>query len=82
MFHEFLFNKSKLCIPKCSIRDLLVKEVHGGSLILHFGINKTYNILHGHFFCRTCMMFISFVASVLNAKKINLDHNQMNCKLH
>ena len=50
MFHEFLFKKSKLCIPKCSIRDLLVKEAHGGGLMGHFGINKTYNMLHEHFF--------------------------------
>ena len=50
VFHEFLFMKSKLCIPKCSIRDLLVKEAHGGGLMGHFGINKTYNMLHEHFF--------------------------------
>ena len=50
VFHEFLFKKSKLCIPKCSIRDLLVKEAHGGDLMGHFAINKTYNMLHEHFF--------------------------------
>ena len=50
MFHEFLFKKSKLCIFKCSTRDLLVKEAHGGGLMGHFEINKTYNMLHEHFF--------------------------------
>jgi len=50
VFHEFLFKKSMLCIPKFSIRDLLVKEAHGGGLMGHFGINKTYNMLHEHFF--------------------------------
>ena len=39
-----------LCIPKCFIRDLLVKEARGGGLMRHFGINKTYNMLHEHFF--------------------------------
>ena len=49
MFHEFLFKKSKFCIPKCFIRDLLVREAHGGGLMEYFGINKTYNMLHEHF---------------------------------
>lgn len=29
--HEgFLFKKQKLCVPKCSLRKLLVREAHGG----------------------------------------------------
>jgi len=48
--HEFLFKKSKFCNSICSIRDLLVKEAHGGGLMRHFRINKTYNMLHEHFF--------------------------------
>ena len=32
VFYEFLFKKSKLCIPKCSVRDFLGKEAHGGGL--------------------------------------------------
>ena len=49
VFDEFLFKKSRLCIPKWFIRDLLVKEAHS-SLMEHFGINKTYDRLHEHFF--------------------------------
>ena len=30
---------------------------------------------------RWCMMFISFVANIFNAKKLNLDHNQTDCIL-
>ena len=40
--HEgFLFRENKLCIPNCSIRDLLVRESHGGGLMGHFGVAKT-----------------------------------------
>ena len=32
VFDDMLFRKGKLCIPKCSIRKLLVKEAHGEDL--------------------------------------------------
>ena len=37
----FLFRENKLCIPNCSIRDLLVRESHGGGLMGHFRVAKT-----------------------------------------
>ena len=46
----FLFKGNKLCIPKGPIRKLLVKEVHGGGLAGHFGINKTIDMLKEHFY--------------------------------
>ncbi|KAJ9563965.1 hypothetical protein OSB04_009125 [Centaurea solstitialis] len=46
----FLFKNNKLCIPKGSIRELLIREVHGGGLAGHFGINKTLGVLHKHFY--------------------------------
>ena len=67
--HEgFLFKRDKLCLPICSIRELLVRESHGGGLIGHFGVHKTLGILNEHFHwpnmkhdvqsvcakCRTC----------------------------
>ncbi|KAK1581185.1 hypothetical protein Q3G72_003854 [Acer saccharum] len=46
----FLFRETKLCVPKSSLLELLVKEAHGGGLMGHFGIAKTLDILHEHFF--------------------------------
>jgi hypothetical protein len=37
-----LFKGSKLCIPKCSMRENLLKEKHSGGLAGHFGNDKTY----------------------------------------
>ena len=49
--HEgFLFRENKLCIPNCSMRELLVLETHGGGLMGHFGITKTLGMLKEHFF--------------------------------
>ena len=41
----FLFRETKLCVPNCSMRELLVRESHGGGLMGHFGIAKTLAIL-------------------------------------
>ena len=46
----FLFKANRLCVPACSMRELLVKETHGGGLMGHFGITKTLAILHEHFY--------------------------------
>ncbi|XP_071923180.1 uncharacterized protein [Coffea arabica] len=49
--HEgFLFKENRLCIPNCSLRELLVREAHGGGLMGHFGIDKSLDILHEHFY--------------------------------
>ena len=32
---DFLFRENKLCLPNCSLRDLLVRESHGWGLIGH-----------------------------------------------
>ncbi len=39
----------KLCISNYSIRDLLVREAHGGSLAGHFS-KKTLEVLKEHFY--------------------------------
>ena len=45
-----MFRENKLCVPSCSLRDLLVKESHGGGLMGHFGIAKTLAVLQEHFY--------------------------------
>ena len=46
----YLFKESRLCIPLSSIRELLVREAHGGGLMGHLGVVKTLNVLHEHFY--------------------------------
>jgi hypothetical protein len=47
---EFLFKENKLCVPNCSLRELLVREAHEGGLMGNFGIAKTLDVLHEHFY--------------------------------
>ncbi|GJV06613.1 gag-pol polyprotein [Tanacetum coccineum] len=46
----FLLKNGRLCIHKGSIRDLLIRESHGGGLAGHFGNTKTLEILNEHFY--------------------------------
>ncbi|KAF7826468.1 putative gag-pol polyprotein [Senna tora] len=46
----YLFRENKLCVPKCSMRELLVCESHGGGLMGHFDVLKTLDMLKEHFF--------------------------------
>jgi hypothetical protein len=39
-----LFKGSQLCIPRCSMRDNLLKEKHNGGLAGHFDHDKTISI--------------------------------------
>ena len=52
-FHKvdgYLFKENKLCVPQSSMRELLVREAHEGGLMGHFGVKRTLDILHEHFF--------------------------------
>ena len=42
--------KNRLCILNCSIRDLLVRESHGGELMGHFEVAKTLGVLQEYFY--------------------------------
>ena len=46
----FLFNGTRLCVPRCSTRELLIREVHRGSLAGHYGENKTLTMLREHYY--------------------------------
>jgi hypothetical protein len=46
----YLFRENRLCVSNSSMRELLVREAHGGGLMGHFGVRKTLDVLHEHFF--------------------------------
>ena len=46
----YLFKGKCLCVPKSSLRELLVKETHEGGLMCHLGIDKTLALLNEHFY--------------------------------
>ena len=49
--HEgFLFKEKRLGMPNCSLRELLMRESNAGGLMRPFGVRKTLDILHDHFF--------------------------------
>ena len=45
-----LFKGNQLCIPKCSMRENLLKEKHSGGLVGHFGHEKTFEKLNESYF--------------------------------
>ena len=45
-----LFKGNQLCIPKCSMRENLLKEKHTGGLAGHFGHEKTFTKLNESYF--------------------------------
>jgi len=46
----YLFKENRLCVPASSLRELLVREAHGCGLMGHFGVAKTLDVLHEHFY--------------------------------
>jgi len=46
----YLFKEGRLCIPLGSHRKLLIKEMHEGGLMGHFGVAKTLAMLKEKFF--------------------------------
>jgi hypothetical protein len=45
-----LFKGNQLCIPKCSMKDNLLKEKHSGGLDGHFGYDKTFAQLSSSYY--------------------------------
>ena len=46
----YLFKESRLCVPLSSMHELLVREAHERGLMGHFGVVKTLDVLHKHFY--------------------------------
>ncbi|RDY04585.1 hypothetical protein CR513_11677, partial [Mucuna pruriens] len=61
----FLFKDRRLCMPRSSFMELLVKEAHEIGLKGHFGKVKIYETLVEHFIGFTCgEMYIMYVKGV------------------
>ncbi|XP_065859834.1 uncharacterized protein [Euphorbia lathyris] len=69
--HEgYLFRDNRLCMPKCSHREFLVREAHGGGLMGHFGVAKTLDMISEHFFWPHMKRDVERIcASCINCKK-------------
>jgi hypothetical protein len=46
----YLFKKNRLCVLASSLRELFIRGEHEGGLTSHFGVAKTLDILHKHFY--------------------------------
>ena len=51
MQEGLLFKDSKLCIPRCSMRENSIQEKHSGGLSIHFGQDKTFALVSNFYFC-------------------------------
>ena len=48
--NQYLFKGKKFCIPQGSLRASLITEAHEGGLMVHFGANKTLEVLKEHLY--------------------------------
>ena len=46
----YLFKSTRLCILKSGTRELLIREVHSGSLVGHYGENKILLMSQEHYY--------------------------------
>ena len=46
----YWFKENKLCVPKTSLRDFIIWEIHAGGLAGHFGRNKTILVVEDQFY--------------------------------
>jgi len=50
LMNGYLFKKNRLCVFASSLHELFIRREHEGGLTSHFGVVKTLDILHKHFY--------------------------------
>lgn len=50
IFNGFLFKRQRLCVPRHSVRLVILQEAHEGGLAGHLGVDKTLHIVRHQFF--------------------------------
>lgn len=69
---RLLFKNSKLCIPKCSMKENLIQEKHNGGMAGHSGTNKTFGQLsHLYFWPRMRSEIKKFVRKCRVCQHVN-----------
>ena len=53
-----LFKGNQLCIPKCPMRENLLKEKHNGGLSGHFGQAKTFPLVNSFTIGQRCRLML------------------------
>jgi len=53
LLDDFLFKGTRVCIPKCSLREYIIKELHCGGFGGHFGRDKTLLLIKEKYFWPT-----------------------------
>jgi len=77
---DFLFRRTRLCIPNTSLRDHLFWEIHVGGIVGHFGRDKTIILMKDRF--RACLFRCktSQVASrKMRMEKVNCSRENILC---
>ena len=63
-----------MCVPKCSLRDVIILESHQGGLVGHFGRNKTVRLVQERFFLPKMVTDISRIID--RCRSCHLDKSQ------